>query len=76
MSDFKHKMQTRTDAMRLFRTYDEINQWSVNNPDIGIVKGSHDTRTGVTTWNVPQWDRVRADYCKAKLADVKRYGSN
>ena len=38
MSDFKHKMQTKTDAYRLFRTYDDILQWSVNNPDVRIVK--------------------------------------
>ena len=45
-------------------------------PDVKIVKGNHDARTGVTTWNVPQWDKVRADYCSAKLDTVKRYGSN
>jgi hypothetical protein len=76
MSDFKHKMQTKTDAMRLFRTYDDILQWSVNNPDIRIVKGNHDARTGTTTWNVPQWDDQRKAYCDAKLIDCKRYGSN
>ena len=76
MSDFKHKMETRTDAMRLFRTYDELLQWSVNNPDVRIVKAKQDARTGVTTWNVPQWDKVRADYCSAKKADIRRYGSN
>jgi hypothetical protein len=76
MSDFKHKMQTKTDSMRLFRTYDELLQWSVNNPDVRIVKGNHDARTGITTWNVPDWDGVRADYCEAKKADCIRYGSN
>ena len=73
---FKHKMQTKTDAMRLFRTYDDLIQWSVNNPDIRIVKGDHDTRTGVTTWNVPQWDAQRKAYCDAKQQYVEKYGSN
>ena len=73
---FKHKMQTKTDAMRLFRTYDDLIQWSVNNPDVRIVKGNHDTRTGVTTWNVPQWDDQRKAYCDAKQRHCERYGSN
>ena len=73
---FQHKVQTKTDAMRLFRTFDDLQQWSKDNPDVKIIKGNHDTRTGVTTWNVPQWDKVRADYCSAKLATIKRYGSN
>jgi len=76
MSNFKHKMQTKTDSMRLFRTYDELLQWSVNNPEVRIDKGNHDARTGVTTWNVPEWDDARKAYCDAKLAHVKRYGSN
>ena len=73
---FKHKVQTKTDAMRLFRTFDDLRKWSMMQPDVKIVKGNHDARTGVTTWNVPQWDKVRADYCSAKLATIKRYGSN
>lgn len=73
---FKHKMQTKTDAMRLFRTYDDLIQWSVNNPDVRIVKGDHDARTGVTTWNVPQWDAQRKAYCDAKQRYVEKYGSN
>ena len=69
-------MQTKTDMMRLFRTYDDLIQWSVNNPDVRIVKGDHDTRTGVTTWNVPQWDDQRKAYCDAKQKYVEKYGSN
>jgi hypothetical protein len=76
MNNFKHEMQTRTDAMRLFRTYADILQWSVNNPDVRIVKGNHDARTGVTTWNVPDWDKEREVYEAAKMQDIKRYGSN
>jgi len=73
---FNHKMQTKTDAMRLFRTYADILQWSVNNPDVRIVKGNHDARTGVTTWNVHDWEKFRIAFCDAKLVDIKRYGSN
>ena len=69
-------MQTKTDMMRLVRTYDDLIQWSVNNPDVRIVKGDHDTRTGVTTWNVPQWDDQRKAYCDAKQKYVEKYGSN
>ncbi len=76
MSYFKHKVQTKTDAMRLFLTDDDLLKWSKDNPDVEVVKGKHDTRTGVTTWNVPQWDKVRADYCSAKSATIRRYGSN
>ena len=73
---FQHKMQTKTDAMRLFRTFADLQQWSKDNPDVRIIKGNHDARTGVTTWLVPQWDKVRADYCSAKQLHCQRYGSN
>jgi len=73
---FKHKVQTKTDAMKLFRTFADLLKWSKDNPDLRIIKGNHDTRTGVTTWNVPQWDDARKGYCDAKLAHVKKYGSN
>lgn len=73
---FPHKMQTKTDAMRLFRTFADLQQWSQDNPTVKIIKGKHDDRTGVTTWNVPQWDDARKAYCDAKLAHVQRYGSN
>ncbi len=73
---FQHKLQTKTDAMQLFRTFADLQQWSKDNPDVRIIKGNHDTRTGVTTWNVPQWDDARKSFCDAKLADIKKYGSN
>ena len=73
---FPHKMQTKTDAMRLFRTFDDLQKWSKDNPDVDIIKGKHDARTGITTWNVPQWDDARKAYCDAKLKHVQRYGSN
>ncbi len=73
---FQHKLQTKTDAMRLFRTFADLQKWSKDNPTVNIVKGDHDTRTGITTWNVPQWDDARKAYCDAKLDTIKRYGSN
>lgn len=73
---FQHKMQTKTDAMRLFRTDADLLKWSAANQTVTIVKGNHDARTGTTTWLVPQWDKVRADYCSAKQATIQRYGSN
>ena len=73
---FQHKLQTKTDAMQLFRTIDDLQKWSRDNPHVLIDFGNHDTRTGVTTWNVPQWDDARKNYCDAKLADIKKYGSN
>jgi len=73
---FQHKMQTKTDAMRLFRTTADLLKWSAKNPSVTIVKGNHDARTGTTTWNVPQWDKVRKSFCDAKLDTIKRFGSN
>lgn len=76
MSDFPHKLQTKTDAMRLFRTFTDLQQWLKDNPTVKVVKGNHDARTGVTTWNIPEWDDARKAYCDAKLKHVQRYGSN
>ena len=76
MNNFQHQLQTRTDAMQLFRTFADLKKWSQDNPTVKVVKGKHDARTGVTTWNVPQWDLARADFCSAKLAHCQKWGSN
>ena len=73
---FKHQLQTKTDAMQLFRTWDDLLQLSVNNPDVRIIKGDHDSRTSRTTWLTPQWNDQRRAYCDAKKLDIQKYGSN
>ena len=74
MSNFKHKVQTKTDAMQLHRNDLALKLWSKKNPSITLVRASR--VNGVTTWNVPEWDSIRKSFCEMKLNHVKRYGSN
>lgn len=73
---FQHELQTKTDAMKLFRTLADLQKWQAANPTVKVVKGNHCDRTGVTTWNIPQWDAKRKAYCDAKRAYCDKYGSN